>query len=209
MLRVKKENFIFPSMLLGQVTRDEVYSDLYFGNYFEVKKDEVVSKNIPMDPQKFDWNEFEKEQQRLTHYFSKKLILLSRIANIFFIIGFAVAIVGFLGLQSPYNSIVLGLYILLLIIKEVGVSISKLGMIVEKGSLRPLPYAIVRVYSANLGNEVIHKVATAKGQFYLLIPNGLYVVSIEKKNHDGSYTKVFTSEILTVKKGILKGVWEV
>ncbi len=209
MIRPKKSNYVFPSVILGHVTRDEIYSDLYFGNYFELKKDEIITKNIPMDPSKFDWNEYEKEQQKLQHYFSRKTVLYIRIANSLFAFGFLSSFVAFIARPILYNAIIFLLYIVLLVVRESLVSFSKLGLVVDKKSGKAVPFAIIRVYSAKLGNEVIHKIATSRGQFYLLIPNGLYVVSIEKKNVDGTYTKIFTSEIIEVKKGIIKGVWEV
>jgi len=211
MIRPKKQNYIFPSIALGHVVRDEAYEDLYFGNYFSVSKEgEVIAKNIPMDPVGFDWNEFEKNQEHLTALSSKTALFASHLADILFAVGFTLALSAFIFAPHPYNVAILGFYILLLIAKEVGISFSKLGTIIDRKTGRPLAYAIIRVFSASLGNEVIHKVATARGKFYLLVPNGAYTVAIEKKTHLGNYREVFrSSKPKIVKHGILKGVWEV
>ncbi len=211
MLRPKKTNYIFPSVLLGHVTRDEVYLDLYFGNYFEIKRDnEVITKNIPMDPEGFDWNEFAKHEQKLMKFYSKRTLWLTKISDIAFSIGFLVSLIAFLSNPVLYNILIFSLYILLLILKEAGVSLGKLGTIVNKKTGKPLSYAIIHVYSAALGNEVIKKITTEYGQFYLLIPNGTYHVSIEKKNADGTYNEAYrTTKPIQVKKGIIKGMWEV
>lgn len=210
MIRAKKTNYVFPSIILGHVTRDEIYDNLYFGNYFEIKKEgEVITKNIPLDPVRFDWNEFEKKEQGFATMYSRRIIWLNRIANILFAAGFILAIITFITHPTTLTIITLGLYIVLLVVKEVGISLAKLGTVVDKKTGRPIPYTIIRVYSATLSNEVIHKVANEYGQFYCLVPNGSYIVTIEKKSPEGGYVRIFTSQKIEVKKGIIKGEWKV
>jgi hypothetical protein len=60
------------------------------------------------------------------------------------------------------------------------------------------------VYSVATGVEVAHRVLDKKGNYYLLISNGNYTVSLEKKNEDASYSRVFTSPKIEIKHGILK-----
>jgi len=81
-----KTNYEFPSKKLSGKKIDELYNDLYFNEIIEVKEGEVISKNIPMDPIKFDWNEFAKKNQSgLMRFFSKRELLINRISNILFI----------------------------------------------------------------------------------------------------------------------------
>lgn len=205
-----RTNYTFPSILAGHLTRDEIYPDLYFGNYFEVKKSsDPIKYNIPMDPENFDWNEFAKKDQNLMKFHMKKDILFFRISQWFFTIGFVLALFSIIFGPHPYNFIIFALYILLSILKEVGINFSKLGEVVDKKTKAPLSYALIRVFSYNLGNEVIHKVTTDKGFFYCLVPNSSYYITIEKKNKDSTYTQVFKSGKLEVKKGMISGRWEV
>jgi len=210
MIRARKTNYAFPSLLLGHVTRDEIYLDLYFGNYFEIKKEgEVITKNIPMDPDTFSWNEFQKKEETLTHFYSSRTVLITRLTDILFSVGFATAIIAFIAAPRSYNIAIFSLYIVMLVMKEAGPSLSKLGTVRDKETGRPLPYAIIRVYSATLGNEVLHKISTKYGNFYCLVPNGDYILTVEKKNPDGSYSKIFNSDTIKVQNGIIKGVWNV
>ncbi len=211
MIRAKKSNYSFPSLLMGHVTRDEIYLDLYFGNYFELKREgEVITKNIPMDPDNFSWNEFQKKEQSLTHFYSRRTFIMTRITDTLFSVGFLTALTAFMSAPRPYNIGIFALYLIMLVVKEVGPSLSKLGTVLDKTTGRPLQNAIIRVYSATLGNEVLRKITTKYGQFYCLIPNGQYLVTIEKKNPaDGTYTKVFSSDTVKVTSGIIKGVWRV
>ncbi len=211
MIRPNKKHYVFPSIKLGHVHRDEVYDHLYFGNYFELKKEgAVITRNIPMDPEDFDWwNDVEKYHDKYTTFWSKKVIWWGRVSDVLFGIGFALSLIAFVAFPNTYNIVVFGLFIVMLIIKELGITLSKLGTVVDKKTHEPLAYAIVRVHSSTLGNEVIRKVTDIRGKFYCLLPNGNYIVTIERKNSDGTYTKVLTTKPIEIKKGIIKGVWEV
>ncbi|MEI6835179.1 MAG: hypothetical protein WCL28_14440, partial [bacterium] len=73
-----------------------------------------------------------------------------------------------------------------------------------EGEGMPAPFSVVRVLSAVTGKEVIHKVADKTGQYYCLLQNGTYKVTIDKKNADQSYTPVQLPETFTVESGYLK-----
>ena len=209
-IHVKKDGYVFPSMLLGHVKRDELYLNLYFGNYIEVTKNEnVIAVNVPVDPIIFNQDEVRKHEEAIAQAYEHRVIIFNRVSDILFGIGIIVSLVAFIVSPNIYNIVVFGIYIALLIGKEVGVSLSKLGTIVKKDTGQPLSGAIIRVFSATMGNEVIHKVTTETGKFYCLIPNGTYIVTIEEKHPDGTYTKVFTSTEFVVEKGTIRGTWGV
>ena len=210
MLRPEKTNYVFPSVRLGRVTKDEIYSDIYFGNYFEIKSEgEVIAKNIPMDPTNFDWNEVAKKEQELMKFYSRRNLIFVRVADFCFDVGFIIAILALIFAPRPYNIIIFISYSVLFAVKEFGINYSKLGEIVDGKTGAPVPFAIMRVFSYALETEVTHKISTEQGLFYCLVANGEYYVTIEKKNPDGTYAHVFKSDKLVVNKGIVKGVWKV
>jgi hypothetical protein len=47
------------------------------------------------------------------------------------------------------------------------------------------------------------------GRYYCLIQKGSYYVTIEKKNTDGTYTLVYTSEPFIVKNGMINTTFQV
>jgi hypothetical protein len=51
--------------------------------------------------------------------------------------------------------------------------------------------------------EIATRVCDKIGVYYCLVSNGDYVVTIEQKNPDESYTKVYTSGIIHVTKGFI------
>jgi len=47
-------------------------------------------------------------------------------------------------------------------------------------------------------------VADAEGRYYCIVPKGEYVIEIQKKNVDGSYTKVYESSVRVGSVGLVK-----
>ena len=203
-MKAQKTNYTFPSLVLSRHTRDEIYLDLYFGNYFEVKDEStLIARNIPLDPEKFDWNEFVKREQKLMKFYSKRDRVLTRIADIFFGIGFTSSIIALLVSPVLYNIGIFALYVVLLVIKETGFRPKKLGSVTDKVSGNPLSYGVVRIFSKSLNTQLMTRVLDKKGHYYALVPNGTYYVSIDRKNSDQTYTTVATSEAFEVNEGVI------
>ena len=204
-IKVNKNNYNFPSEKLIGKNSDELYSDLYFGSILEIKeRGEVIAKNIPMDPIGFNWNEFAKKEQGKMKYYHARDVIISRLSDIFSIVGFFTSFVILLVLPQPYNVIVFCLYLFLFALRRTKLIRNKKGNVVNDKTGVPLSYGILRVYSVATGVEVAHRVLDKKGNYYLLISNGNYTVSLEKKNEDASYSRIFTSSKIEIKHGILK-----
>src|SRR3989344_1987701 len=199
-----KTNYKFPSKNLFGKSQDELYNSLYFGEDVEVTKTgEVITKNIPLDPIGFDWNEFAKKSSM--KFYSKRERVIAKFTNFLFIIGFLVAILSYLFAPHPYNIIIFISYIFILILKITGLRLNSSGFVRNKITGLPLSFAILRIISALTNLEISHKVADEYGNYYCLVPRGKYIVKIEQKNQDGSYSLVYTSEIIDVsKRGIIK-----
>ncbi|MCX6722486.1 MAG: hypothetical protein NT094_00255, partial [Candidatus Staskawiczbacteria bacterium] len=210
-MEAHKTNYIFPSQKLAGRTQDELYKDLYFGENIEVKKSgDVIIKNIPLDPVKFDWNEFEKKKKGLMVFYSKWDSTLRKIYDLLFIIGLIVAVVSYIFAPYPYNAIVVTLYLLFLLFRVLGLKPKTYGYITDKTTGNPLSFAIIRVALPDSNVEVASKSADKYGKYYCLVSPGKYYVKIEKKNEDGSYSSVYTSQIIDVsKKGIIKEKFKV
>jgi len=204
-----KTNYKFPSEKMSGRTEDELYKDLYFGEMFEVKEDnEIIAKNIPLDPIAFDWNEFEKSRTKLTSFYTKYDTILVRVANIIFIIGFALSALALFISPVLWNIVIFGLYVLMGVLRSTVWKPHPFGGIFEKVSGAPISFAIVRLMSPS-GNEVAHKVADQYGRYYMLVRKGIYTIAIDRKNADGSYTRAYTSPLSEIKKGYLDTSFEV
>lgn len=209
-LVANKTNYEFPSKKLYGKNNDELYQELYFSEIIEIKSDgEVITKNIPMDPIKFDWNEFAKKDQNLMKFFSRRELWTSRVSNLLFYLGFIITIISTLITPIIYNLIILGLYLLMFILRKTILKPRAFGHINNRETENPLSFAVIRVFFAGGEHEVIHKVADKTGKYYCLIPNGTYYTKIENKNSDESYSLVHTSDPIEVKNGYLNKKFKV
>ncbi len=205
----KKTNYNFPSIKLAGKSSDELYQELYFNGVIDVKEGGVIARNIPMDSLKFDWNEFAKKQENLMKFFSLRDIFINHISDILFIFGIVVAIIAVVISPVFYNVAIIVVYITLFILKKTVLRPKAFGYTKESATGKPLPFAIIRVFFVGSENEVIHKITDITGKYYCLIPNGVYYAKIEKKNLDGSYSLVYTSEPIEVKEGYLNHKFEI
>lgn len=201
-LTAGKTHYQFPSALLAGKTSDEVYTNLYFGDTFIVEnEDEITEMNIPMDPLGTDWNQQEKRRMNILKYLITNEKTIARIFNILFSIGFAVSLIIAFYYPVWFNLVVVGLYVVILIIRVLGYGPISAGKITKSGI--PLKNGVVRVYSASLDREISHKVTSESGSYFILTSKADYYLTIEEKNADGTYTKVFTSEVMKAKNGLI------
>ncbi len=210
-LSASKTNYKFPSAKLFGRQNDEFYKDLYFGGAVQIKeKGEVIMRNIPLDPTKFDWNEFVKKDRKLMKFYSRFDGALRKIYDLLFIIGIIVAIVAYFAAPYPYNLIILIIYLLLLFLRVTNLKIKVYGKVTQAATGDPLSFAVLRIMSPANNMEVAHRIADKYGKYYCLVPPGKYYVNIEKKNDDGSYSLIYTSPAINAsKKGIIKDHFKV
>lgn len=205
-MQANKTNYVFPSQKLSGKTYDELHTNLYFGENIEVKASgDVITKNIPLDAVKFDWNEFAKKNKNLMKFYSKWDGLLRKIYDWFFGAGFVVAIIAYVFAPYPYNTVIMIFYLLLLLLRAFGLRPKAYGYITDKITGDPLSFAIIRVVLPDSNAEITSKSADKYGKYYCLVPPGKYYVKIERKNADESYSLVHTSDAIDVShKGIIK-----
>ncbi|MBU1956219.1 DUF11 domain-containing protein, partial [Patescibacteria group bacterium] len=203
-ITVNKTHYQFPSQKLAGQQSDGMYDNLYFGEDIVISdKDQIITQNIPIDRIGFDWNEYVKEKKKLMIFYKKCDYWLAIISNVFFTIGFIMAAIALCFAASPYNIIIFLFYILILILSKTLFKSKQRGTVEEKSTRYPLSFGIIRAYSVSTNIEIGHTVIDETGKYYFLIANGEYYVSIEKKNNDGSYSKVYISKPFVIKDGII------
>jgi len=208
-IEVDKMDYKFPSENLKDKISDELYQNIYQGEKIIINSSsEVITKNIPMDPLKFNWNEFSKEQQKLNRFYSKKNFIFNRVSSTFFVLGAIIAVLALFLAPRPYNIIICIIYAVLFLLRQFGIKLKEKGSIVDNNNL-PLSFSIIRVYSKATNTEIIHKVADKYGKFYCLIPNGDYYVKIDKKLPAGNYETAYTSNSIEVKNGLIDSRFQV
>ncbi|MFA6524597.1 MAG: carboxypeptidase-like regulatory domain-containing protein [Candidatus Paceibacterota bacterium] len=205
----RKTNYLFPSDKLSKNFRDEFYANLYFGDYINISDEgEIIVKNIPMDPVNFDWNEFEKNKKSLFKFYSRRELLIAKISNWLFGFGFIIAGTALIVSPEKYNIIIFGVYVLMFILRKTSFKLKAKGRLIDKDG-SPLSFASIRAYAVDTNVEIAHQASDEMGRYHILLPNGTYYVKIEKKNKDGSYSVVYTSNYFKVVHGVLNSVFNI
>jgi hypothetical protein len=206
-LTVERQNYAFPSQTMLAKLTDEMFDNLYFGEMIDVGPDGMVTKNIPLDPLRFDWNEFIKKQKKL-NIFTAGDVFLNSLIRILFTVGLIVSAITVILSPTIYNFIIVGLYLLFLILQSLGLSTKKAGLLKDKTTNLPLSFALIKVYLADHDMEIAKKVADQYGHYYCLVPKGEYYVKVFKKTTTG-YEEVLTSGTLRVENGIINQTFAV
>lgn len=192
-LKAGKTHYQFPSAKLAGRTADELYGNLYFGEPFMTTPEEVIDRNVPLDPIGFDWNEFTKSQSTTLVANAKKELVRARIHKSVYAVGLLTAVGSAVYVPSWLSLGLLSAYILLAVFERLWGVRRHVRTITWSDTNLPIPYAIVRLSIPDLNQEVKHVVADGLGRFYVLVRPGIYSLSIEEKQSDGSYKKVYQS----------------
>jgi len=202
-ISVKKTNYEFPSQKMIGKSSDELYNDLYFGDPVTVRSGEVLDKNIPMDQKNFDWNEQAKRERNLMLFHSKNERIWAIISKYVYGVGLAVSVIVVMAKPSPFDVSMLISYTLILVFLEFGIKKKELGSILDKNTGEPLSYAIFRATTPDHQVVLRSGVCDAKGRYYCIVPKGEYCMNIDKKNQDGSYSRVYESQKMSSNSGIV------
>lgn len=198
-----KTNYTFPSEKLKN-KKDDFYENLYFGETIEIKEeDSLVVRNIPMDSVGFNWNEFNKSQNReLMKFYSSFEIFLSKFAKVLFYIGFIVSVIVLILNPVKISLIILLIYLLILGFKILGVRVKKPGYVLDKNGY-PISFGIIKLFSKNLNREISSSVIGKTGKYYILTPSGEFYIKVYTKLGENEYAESYVSDSINIKKGYL------
>ncbi len=203
MIRAGKTHYAFPSRLMSGKTDDQIYNNLYFGQQIVItERGQVITHDIPMDPEGADWNEAAKKTMGVFSFFSGSDITALKIIHALFFLGLALSVIMFVIAPVLYNAIILGIYIVIVLLELFGLAPATPGTL-KSGAGIPLSYAIVRVWNADMTREIAHRVADKDGHYFILIAKGDYKITVDARNFDSTYTRAFTSPLLHVSKGVI------
>jgi hypothetical protein len=202
-IKANKTHYRFPSERLAGKTADELYNHLYFGGDLTSNGEAVIDINIPMDPIDFDWNEFAKTKKNFFEFYNRRTLWLNRLYKLIFTLGFILSIYACFIFPSIFNFVILSLYFGLLALNRFWHNPNKPLQIVKESTKEPMPFAIVRLFLPDLNQQIKYAVADKFGKFFLLVRPGVYYYTVEEKQTDGTYLKVFQSKPVNLPKGVL------
>lgn len=202
-LNASKTHYKFPSERLAGKQSDELYGDLYFGEQFTTTGQEIINRNIPMDPVDFDWNEFAKTKNNFFKIHTRREVFKSYFFNIIYVVGFVLSAVRFVLAPSYFDLAILIVYLGLYAFQYFWRLRHKVVMIKRQNG-EPLSFAIIRFFMSGVNLEARSVVADMMGRFYILIRPGIYYYTVEEKLPDGTYKKIYKSPDINMPKGVLK-----
>lgn len=202
-LKASKTNYVFPTKTLENKTSDEIYDNIYHGEEIALKEGDVLIKNIPLDPIGFDWNEFAKNKQNLFRIYSERERFWNRIFDAIYLIGFLSAVIATIFDPRTVNFVFLAIYFLLILRNLFGKGGKKSTVVKYLATSMPIPYAVIKVFFAEVNNQVKTVIADHLGRFYFLVGPGRYYITVDEKQEDGTLKAIYKSEPMDLKNGYL------
>jgi hypothetical protein len=200
-LKANKTHYVFPSTLLRGKTDDVMYDNLYFGEQFHISAGDLINKNIPLDPIGFDWNEFVKGKGNYFKLYASREVLRSRVIYWMYAIGLFVSLFYLVFSPSIINIIALMFYAMISVFGRYLIKKHKVVTIKTKNG-EPASFAIVRAYYADLDQEIKKVVCDMVGRFFLLVRPGTYYLTVDHKQPDGTYARIYKSPVKELKNGV-------
>ncbi|HVY67852.1 MAG TPA: PA14 domain-containing protein, partial [Patescibacteria group bacterium] len=181
-LRVRKTHYSFPSKLVTGRS-DGVFDQLYHGEILSLAQaGKLLSPNIPMDQEAFDWNQ--KDKQRLVRFYPKLELAANWVLQIMFWSGFVWVFAAAVAEPRPYNLAFFAIYAVLILLKRLIPQPHLWGRIA--GHAGGLSGGLVIELSppALPGIVVAKAMTTAAGRFFLKAQPGTYLLKIRQIEGD-------------------------
>lgn len=212
-IKAQKTNYVFPSRRLIGKSDDAIYEHLYFGEELTVsgegEEQSVLIHDIPMDPEKFDWNEFEKRRLGVMTFYSRYDLIIHYLSAVLFYFGLSFAVFVLILNPTLFNGIILSIYAIVIILRLAFMKPRTNGTVIEKDTGAPLAYAAIKVFIPGQERPAKKVVTDHMGRYYCLVRPGTYQVVIEAQTEDGQYLPIFRTEEMTIKKGVIDTKFEV
>ncbi|MDQ3244746.1 MAG: carboxypeptidase-like regulatory domain-containing protein [bacterium] len=207
---VNRHNYVFPSHHVLDKNLDSTYPDTYWGDYFEIKeKGAVINRNIPVDKKISNINIQTNNNQDKIFIFKKRDVFFQRLADVFFLTGFTISAVALLNNITKYNLLIFSLYSILFFTRFIRINRNKKGKVIYKSDQLPVAFGILHVLDYNTKRNVSYTGLDSQGNYFCILPNGKYFITIEKKNFDGTYSKILNEATVEVNGGLLKKTFRV
>ncbi|HBM45702.1 TPA: hypothetical protein DDZ75_01900 [Patescibacteria group bacterium] len=204
-LKASKTNYTFPSKTLDGKASDEIYNNIYHGEDLTTKEGDVLIENIPLDPIGFDWNEFAKNKQNLFRIYSDRERVWNKVFDAIYLIGLLSAIITAVFDPRTLNFVFIAIYSVFIIYNFAGRKGKKAIVVKNTQTSMPIPYAVIKVFFAEMNNQIKTVVSDHLGRFYFLVGPGKYYVTVDEKQIDGTYKTIHKTEPMELKNGVLSG----
>lgn len=181
-IKASKTHYSFPSKL-GR-PQDELYDNLYYGDYLNIADHGVIKVNIPLDPVSFDWNE--EIKKKITNFSLKKELVRKSIFSVLFYGGLIASPLVYWAAPSLFNLLIIFFYAIILILRMLGFKEKNYGRIYDKETGKPIPFARIKICLPESNMLIAQAVADITGRYYILVAaKGRYIIRVEGETADG------------------------
>lgn len=200
---VHRTNYIFPSQKISGYT-DSVYNNIYHGELFELTGgSDVIAFNIPLDPEKPDWNQQEKLQTNRGSTSPFARLFIHSLVKIFFWFGCIVAIYFAVQNHSKIALWILAGYLGLIILANLLPKSRQWGRLKTKTG-EPLDQLVLEASPTELPDMVTAKALVhGDGKFFLRLQAGSYDIKIKRDENILKIIKIKVSKPSVVTQEII------
>ena len=202
-LQVGKTNYLFPSRKLVGKTNDLFYNNLYFGGEIPTREGDLITRDIPMDPINFDWNEFTKNKQQLYTSFLQHELVRRFVFKTLFIFGLAGITISTYFDPSNYNYTVIAAFVIIYGLQKFVSLRHRPSTLIDHKTGGPLSFAIVHLYGAKSHIEHKRVITDEVGCFFMLVSPGIYYLIVDIRQPAGWYHSIKQNGIIHLRHGIL------
>ena len=189
-IRAQKDGYAFPSQKLAGMPHDEVYRTIYHGETFTITQaGGMVPLNIALEPINFEWKAFIANNGGLMKAYALGDRLVSHSTDVFLVAGTSATLLTFIMDPSLAAFTLLLAALLICIIRPKTLFARHFGYVKDSETSQPLSYGIVRIASET-GQPLVDVVLSSTGRYFYQLPQGRYLVTIDRKMPNGDYQTV-------------------
>lgn len=199
---VKKSNYNYPSVLSAG-GRDEVYDNLYHGEFFDLKgESDVIPFNIPMDPVNADWNQQAKQGMAKSNPYVENLFY--RMASALFWAVLVLDLVVIYLSPATYAFAIGGFYIFVFLLLLFVPRPRWWGRVWFKESGSPASGMTVEMSYADMAQVTVAKANIYDdGKFFLRMDPGRYLLQIKKTVEGQGPQTLYQKKVRVGSEGVI------
>jgi hypothetical protein len=177
-LRSYLTKYDFPSTETPTTAEQILYPNIYKGGPINAGNS-LTNFDIPMDPR----------SQSTIHSFYFGIVsvklnkVLSRVADILFVLGVALGLTNLIVSPSITNLAILALILFTFILRKSGFKLKPFGLTKDKETNQALPFGFIALHNQVGGERVNFTVSDDKGRYFLLTPKGKYMLRAYTPSH--------------------------
>ncbi len=175
-LRAYQNGYTFPSEVESSASKI-LYPHVYHGGFFNALQG-LNNFDLPMDP--ISGTSAKNLYPNITS--AKVNNIFTNAANVLFVVGACFGIVDVILNPTTTNFIVLGVIILTFALRKSGFKLKPFGTTKDISTKQPMPFSLIALHDKQ-GSRVNFTVSDDKGRYFLLTPEGKYLLKAYTPSH--------------------------